>query len=720
MKLLIVESPSKAKTINKYLGKDYIVSSSKGHILDLPKKEFGIDLNNFNMKFEIMEGKEAVVKELKDLIKKCDEVLIATDPDREGEAIAFHISKMIPKGKPFKRVVFEEIRKSVILKAIENATEIDENVYNAQKTRRVLDRIMGYKISPLLWKKISPGLSAGRVQSVGLRIILEKEKQIRKFVPEEYYTLDAFVKDEVKISYLGKEIDKKDKLKDKEESEKILDEIKNKKVFVIKKESKELKEYPKPPFSTSDLQQEAFKKLGLSSKETMQIAQKLYEGKSLGKEGTHGLISYMRTDSYRINEEKMNDLNLFVKENFPDYSVDKNYSYTKEGSNQDAHEAIRPTSIKFNPEKIKNFLEEKEYKLYELIWKRFISSQMSPAIYEQSSVIFKIENYFFSLTGKLQKSKGFLEVYNYTKKTDVILPSFEEGEELEQVKEPLLKENFTKPPQRYTEASLIKMLEKKGVGRPSTYATIISNIKDKKYILEKDGRLFISKIGEILCESLLSSFKKVFELNFTANIEKKLDKISEGKEDYKELLSNFWEDLSSEINYSDKEMVSLKEEKIPTGMKCSQCPSGKMFLYSSGISKIECDRCNHSETGVIVDNKFKKKKYKGKICIKCNNGFLIERNGKYGKFLACNSSSCDYISPITTNVKCKQCNTGEYVERKSKKGNLYYTCSLPHCEEVLFNKIIKKKCLSCGNHFLIKKEGKNQCPVCLNYEDLIK
>lgn len=714
MKLLIVESPKKVKTIEKFLSKDYVVTSSKGHFFNLPKKEIGINLNNFSMKMEIIEGAEGTIKNLRELMGKASIVYLATDPDREGEAIAVHLTKLIPKGIPFKRVEFEELRKEVILKAIDSAKDIDENLYDAQKSRRILDRLMGFKISPLLWSKIAGGLSAGRVQSVGLRAVLDKEKQIRKFIPEEYFNITAFVKDDIKIQYYGSSIKDKIKLKDKALAEKILKDIKDQKVFVVKKDFKEKKENPKPPFSTSDLQQEAFKKFKMNSKKTMQIAQKLYEGKSLGEMGTHGLISYMRTDSYRINEEKMKELKDFIKENHPEYISKKEHVYVKDGASQNAHEAIRPTSIEFEPEKIKKFLSDEEFIIYELIWKRFISSQMSPAIYEQSTVYFKINNHIFFLSGKLQKSKGYLEVYNYTKNNDVILPSFEEGEENEQSSEAQMKSEFTKPPQRYTEATFIKFLEKKGIGRPSTFASIVSNIKDKKYIREDENHKYhVTKLGEILCESLLSSFKEVFEYNFTSNIEKELDLVAEGKLDYLDMLKDFWNKLEKEILQSGTDMLSFKAESIPTGKKCTNCANGHLHLNVKGISSISCDRCDYKENGVIIDNKFKKKSYKQKICPTCESGFMIERNGKYGKFLACNNNSCKFISPITIGVKCLTCNTGEYAKKKSKKGNIYYKCSLQHCDGIIFNQILKKKCPFCANHFLTKdKDGKISCPAC--------
>ena len=740
--LVIVESPSKAKTIEKYLGKEYKVIASKGHIYDLPPKELGIDLhNNFKEKLVPIKGKEDTIKQIKKLAKDAEKILLAPDPDREGEAIAFHLKKAVGKDKEVSRVTFNAITKDVVKQSVENPGELNQNMYNSQKTRRVLDRLVGYQISPILWDKIASGLSAGRVQSVALRIIVEREDEIRNFKPEQWFSIKAFLNkenQELNSTYYGESKDKKSIISNKEECDKILLDIKDNKFTLMDASTKEKIQNTTPPFTTSKLQQEASSKLGFSTKQTMQVAQRLYEGKSLKNFGTHGLITYMRTDSVRTDEKKLEELREYISNNYdkeylaPETIIHKGKS-KGDSKVQDAHEAIRPASLQFTPESIKDDLNDEEYKLYSLIWNKFITSQMAPAIIENTTYFFECNGHFFKTSGNVLKFAGFKTIYEEEKKEkqskkgdeeespDGELPKIELNEELTQQKEAEAKENWTSPPARYNEAGLVKELEDKGIGRPSTYAAIISNITGKKYVEIFQKRFRPTELGEVLCKMLIKSFPEHFDVKYTAKVEKQLDSIEDGEEKWTDVMSNFWDGLSNKINQAYSDMPSLKPIGLPTGQKCKNCELGKLnFVWKKNISFLECDRCSYSnkakkiEIGQFEETSLDKNQ---KPCNKCG-GIMDIKEGKYGQFYACtNYPDCKNTMPVTTGVKCTQCHQGEYTKKVSKNtGKAFWGCSsFPKCKGVLWDEPVSQICVHCRHNVLVKKGNKIFCPKCKKY-----
>ena len=687
-KLLIVESPAKAKTIQKYLGKDFIVKASMGHVIDLPEKEFGVDIEKgFKPKFVTISGKNKILKEIKEAAKKSEEVFLATDPDREGEAISWHIAnalKRIKKDKIY-RVRFHEITRKAIEEAVKNPDRIDENKVYAQHARRILDRIVGYTISPMLSKKFKRALSAGRVQSVALRLICDREEEIRKFVPKEYWTVEGtFEKDESEIKAKlwavdGKRLEKFD-IPNEKSAKELVERAKSSDFKVKKVERKERKRKPLPPFITSTLQQEASKKFGFPAKLTMQIAQQLYEGIDLGSERV-GLITYMRTDSTRVSDEAVKEVRKFIKENFgKDYLPQKRRSYEGRApkTSQDAHEAIRPTSVYRTPESIKSYLTPEQYKLYDLIWRRFVASQMKDAVFNTVSVDIEGSGLTFRATGSTLKEEGFLKVYpiDFEEK---LLPEVEEGEKLN-LKEVKGVQHFTEPPPRYTEGTLVKALEEEGVGRPSTYATIISNIIQRGYVEKEKQKLKPSELGEFINSILKRLFPKIVDVKFTASIEEELDKIEEGTKDWRELLKEFYfGEFKELLEKAEKELKGLKGEEI--GRNCPECGAPLLKVHGRYGTFIACSnypKCKYKESLKSEPEKT------GEKCPECGGELLIKR-GKYGRFIACsNYPKCKYTAPITYG-KCPKCKKGDVVERKSKKGKTFYGCSrYPECDFVSF------------------------------------
>lgn len=736
MNLVIVESPAKAKTIEKYLGKDYKVISSVGHIYNLPKNDLGIDLEkNFQQKLIPIKGKEDVIKKIKELSAKADKIYLASDPDREGEAIAFHLKKLIGTKKDIYRVTFNAITKETVNKAIKEPKELDQNMYNSQKARRTLDRLMGYKISPILWNKISGGLSAGRVQSVALRIIVDREEEIRKFQSDKSYKITAqLIKESVENSnleavYHGTSIKDKNTLKEDHQVKKITDEIKDKEFKLETIEKKEKITKTPPPFTTSKLQQEASNKLNISAKETMQIAQKLYEGKNLKNHGSTGLITYMRTDSVRIEPAKINELRDYIKENVgEEYLPEKEIDHDKNSSGkvQNAHEAIRPTNVNLTPDSIKDDLTLEEYKLYKLIWNRFVSSQMKNMEQEETNYWLNCEGHIFKSTGIVLVFDGWKKVYSYSSKSneeDKSLPLLSENDMMKQEKEAEVKEVFTSPPPRYTEATLVRELEKRGIGRPSTYASIITNILDRNYVKYFQKRMQPTELGEVLSSVLVKNFPQQMDVKFTAQIEKQLDLIESGEEKMKDVLTNFWEELLKKIKeaYGTK---SLKPSTVPLEEKCSKCENGELYLHwVSNTEFAYCDRCDFKSPIELPDFKTVKfvelKEGEQKLCGKCG-GLMAKRKGKWGDFWACtNWPTCDNTMPMTTGVKCPTCKKGEYVKKKTKNGNIMYGCTeFPNCKEVLWNEPVKQRCIHCSHTVLEKySNGKLRCsnPKCKKY-----
>ena len=676
--LVIVESPAKAKTIEKFLGKShYTVKASVGHVRDLPKSQLGVDIeNNFEPKYINIRGKGDVIKELKKKAKKAKKVYLATDPDREGEAISWHLSYILNIDEDEKcRIEFNEITKGAIKNAIKNPRNIDLNLVDAQQARRVLDRLLGYQISPILWQKVRKGLSAGRVQSVTTKLICEREEEIKSFIPKEYWTIELVVlnKDgeEFTLKFYGED-GKKIDLENEAQVNKILDIINNTELTVSKIESKSRRKSAPKPFTTSVLQQDAANKLNFTTKKTMMVAQELYEGIDIKGEGTVGLISYIRTDSKRISEE--------AREKAKDYIVDsigQNYykDHTKDSKGkkekkvQDAHEAIRPTSVERTPDSIKDSLSKDQYKLYNLIWRRFVASQMEDSIFDVLNVECNIENLVFKANGSKLKFDGYTKIYNFTDREDKILPSLSEGESLKiQKQDP--QQHFTSPPPRYTEASLVKTLEELGIGRPSTYAPTITTILNREYVEKEGTSLLPTELGIIVTKILDENFHKFMEVDFTADMESQLDQIEEGNAEWKHVVEEFYSPL---------------EEAIKTALE--------------NIEKVNMDE----ETD--------------EICELCGSNMVI-KYGRFGKFMACkNYPECKNTKPIVNKigVKCPKCKEGDIIMRKSKKKKVFYGCSnYPECDFVAWNKPVEEPCEECGSYMYEKYSKSGTKIVCSN------
>ena len=679
--LVIVESPAKAKTIEKFLGKNYVVKASVGHIIDLPKSKLGVDIdNNFEPQYITIRGKGPVLKEIKTLAKKSKNVYLATDPDREGEAISWHLARALGiEASDDCRIEFNEITKNAIKSAIKKPRPINQDLVDAQQARRVLDRLVGYQISPLLWKNVRKGLSAGRVQSVATKLIIDREEEIKNFKPEEYWTLSLKIKtknnENFEIKFQNDNLGNKE-IHTEAEVDRILNHIQNHEAIVTSVKKGEKKRNPNLPFTTSTLQQEAANKLGFSTKKTMSLAQQLYEGIDIGKSGTVGLISYIRTDSTRISQESSESCKNYIHENIGEsyyHSETKERKENKGKKNiQDAHEGIRPTDVYRHPDLIKGFLSKDQYTLYKLIWQRFVASQMAPAVYDTLNVEFDINKVIFKATGSILRFEGFLKVYSYANVSENInIPDLGEGEVVT-VLEQMPKQHFTQPPGRYSEATLVKTMEDLGIGRPSTYSPTISTILSRGYV-EKEGKsLTATELGYIINEILEDYFSKIIDTNFTAKLEQSLDYIEEGTQDWKKLISEFYEDF--------KVMLLNAEE--------------------------------HMEEINLVEESDEK-------CSKCDSVMLI-KHGRYGKFLACsNYPECEETKPFLykIGVSCPKCESGDVIEKRSKKGRLFYGCStFPDCRFVSWNRPTGKKCPTCGDILVYKKTKKSEKNICINKE----
>ena len=672
--LVIVESPAKSKTIKKFLGSSYKIEASMGHVRDLPKSQLGVDIeNDFEPKYITIRGKGDLLAKLRREAKSADKVYLATDPDREGEAISWHLVNALGLDeKNTSRITFNEITKNAVKKSIKEARKIDMDLVDAQQARRVIDRILGYSISNLLWKKVKKGLSAGRVQSVALRLVCDREDEINSFIPEEYWTIDADLKDGNKIVIAKFYGDSKGKIEihNEEEKNKILEKIENKDFTVeeIKRGTRVKK--PVPPFTTSTLQQEASKYLSLTAQKTMMIAQQLYEGVDIKGEGTVGLVSYIRTDSVRISDEAYNDAKDYIGENFgPDYINTERNEYKSKGKSQDAHEAIRPTMTSRTPDSIKESLSKDQYKLYKLIWERFVASQMPAALFETHSIKFNVGDYIFKTTGSLLKFDGFLKVYNKEDdEQDAIIPEFTKGQVLKLNKiNPL--QHFTQPPARYTDASLIKTLEEIGVGRPSTYAPTLSTIQARNYVVKESKMLCPTELGEVVNDIMKMYFADVVNIDFTANMEGDLDKVEEGHLEWKEIVRGFYPAFNETLNDAREklEKVEIKDE----------------------VSDVICDKCGRN---------------------------MVIKYGRYGKFLACPGfPDCQNAKPFfeDASVNCPICG-GKVQIKKTKKGRKYYGCEHnPECSFMSWNKPTGEKCPKC-NEPLVEKGKKNTKVVCSN------
>jgi len=715
--LVIVESPAKAKTLEKFLGKDYKVKASAGHIRDLPQKSLGVDVEkDFAPVYEVLKGKEKVIKELKSAASSAKMVLLAPDPDREGEAIAWHLAFLINKADKIKRIEFNEITGDAVRQAVKNPREIDLNRVNAQQARRILDRIVGYKISPLLWKKVRKGLSAGRVQSVAVRLICERESLVQRFVPEEYWKITAMLlKKGAKNSFSSLIHSKEGQqiaISSAEQSESILKALEGSVYKVKEVRKREQKRNPFPPFITSSLQQDAARKLGYPAKKTMSIAQRLYEGIEIEGEGHVGLITYMRTDSTRVADVAIQEVRKYIGENFsPSYMPKAPNVYKTKKSAQDAHEAIRPTSVYRSPEKIKASLTPEQMKLYELIWKRFVASQMNPAVSDMTSVDIDANGYLFRSSGSVIKFDGFLSLYEESKdekeEKQSNLPALEEGEVL-QLESLSPSQHFTEPPARYTEASLIKELEEKGIGRPSTYAPIISTVVDRGYVIKDLKALKPTELGIITNGLLVKHFPIILDIAFTARMEEELDEIEEGKMNWTDTLKEFYGPFKESLDKAGVEMKKVKMEE-KTDEVCEKCGSPMVVRQSRYGAFLACSGFPKCKNTKDLPRKGEQQIEVKEACEKCGSPMEVKRS-RFGMFLACsNYPKCKHTKSILkkTGVKCpeKDCG-GDIIEKKSKKGRIFFACSnWPKCKFATWQKPLLETCPTCGS-FLTEKRTK--------------
>lgn len=733
--LLIVESPAKARTIKKYLGKEFNVLASVGHVKDLPKSSLGVDVdNNFTPHYDIIKGKGNIIKNIKKEARAAEKVFLAPDPDREGEAIAWHIASEIKEKEKIARVLFNEITKRGIEEAIKHPLPLNSEKFEAQQARRILDRLVGYQISPLLWDKVRRGLSAGRVQSVAVRVICEREMEIKAFVPQEYWSVTALLEGSQPPPVEAKliKIDgKKAELKSQDETDELLSSIEGASFVIEKIEKKERKKNPLPPFITSSLQQDAARKLGFSAKKTMMLAQRLYEGLDFGAEGPVGLITYMRTDSTRIADEALTEVRNFIAEKYGSSYLPKTpRKYKSSKSAQEAHEAIRPTSMKHTPELAKKHLERDQYRLYELIWNRFVASQTNPAVMDQTSVDITAGRALFRVTGSVIKFPGFMAIYTESKdqedgsEKDKILPSFSEGEALKLL-EIIPRQHFTEPPPRFSEATLVKELEDKGIGRPSTYAAIISNIQDREYVRLDNKRFYPTELGMLVTALLIENFPDIINVEFTARMEGQLDEIEEGKADWLKALKLFYENFRQALEAAKVKMRDVKREEIPTDIVCEKCGTnmvikwGKMGEFLACPNYPECRNTHNftrNEAGSIqvVEEELELTDEKCPVCGKQ----MVIRKGRYGRFLACSTyPDCKGTKPLTLGIKCPDCGKGEVSEKRSRKGKIFYGCTeYPKCTFATWDRPIPEKCPLCGAAFLVEKESKKEGTVikCLN------
>lgn len=687
--LVIVESPAKAKTIGKYLGSKYIVKASMGHIRDLPKSQIGVEEdNNFNPKYITIRGKGSILKELKDASKKVKKVYLAADPDREGEAIAWHLAHALDLDNTQEcRVVFNEITKQAVKDAFKTPRKINMDLVNAQQARRILDRLVGYKISPLLWKKVKKGLSAGRVQSVAVKIIMDRENEISAFTPTEYWSITAKlgIRDSVFEAKFHKLNGEKKELGNESDVQEVLAAIEGHAFNVSQVKEKERQRHPSAPFTTSSLQQEAARKLGFRAAKTMSVAQQLYEGVELGKEGTVGLITYMRTDSTRLSATAQDEAKELILSKYGEKFVPeapRQYSKKAAGA-QDAHEAIRPTSAHREPDTVKEFMSRDQFRLYKLIWERFVSSQMSSALLDTLSVDITAGTAIFRAVGSKVSFPGFMKVYvegndDGTTDEEKFLPPLTAGDDLvKQEIEP--KQHFTQPPPRYTEARLVKTMEELGIGRPSTYAPTLETIQKRGYVAIEEKKFMPTELGELIIEQMETFFPEILDVEFTAHMEGDLDHVEEGSEDWVKVLAEFYKSFKKRLEFAEEEMKEIEIEDEVSDELCEKC--GKPLVY---------------------------------------------KLGRFGKFLACSGfPDCRNTKPIVKDigVSCPKCHEGKVVERRSKKGRVFYGCDqYPGCDFVSWDKPSTKPCPSCGSWMIEKrnKQGtKLQCTSCDHSEEVV-
>jgi len=744
--LIIVESPAKAKTIKRYLGSDYQVTPSVGHVVDLPKSKLGVDVDDdFKPEYHVIAGKAKVIDGIKAAAKNKKNVYLATDPDREGEAIAWHIAEKIGKiSGGVHRVLLHEITEKAIKQAIANPGRLDQHLFEAQQARRVLDRLVGYKVSPLLWEKVKRGISAGRVQSVALRIIVEREIEREAFRAEEYWTLDAHLEAQNPPSFKARLYSHKDQRIDNKayklpeaEARAIIAECEHQPFSVSKIERKEVRRSPAPPFITSRLQQEAARRLYYAPSRTMKIAQRLYEGMELGDQGAVGLITYMRTDSPRVSDDALAAVREHIEARYgKDYLPGRPNMYRSGKSAQEAHEAIRPTSLERDPESMAHYLQKDELALYTLIYNRFVSSQMNPAVYDRTTVDIASGGAIFRATGQVMKFDGFMRVYlegqDEPDEDDAgNLPAMNEGEVLKLLSL-IPEQHFTQPPPRFTQATLIKELEEKGIGRPSTYAAIMASILNREYVEEDESkRMRPTSLGRIVAELLVNAFPDILEVGFTAQMEQNLDGVEEGQEDWVKTLKRFYGPFEKRLSVAKKNMPEVKRLGLKTDIKC-ELDGGMMvikwgrngeFLGCSNYPKCtNTKEFGRDDQGHIVAKEATTPAVSDEVCEKCGKP-MVRRRSRFGEFLGCSGyPECDGIKrakaaePIHTGVNCPECKEGELLERRSRRGKVFFGCGrYPKCKFASWDKVVAQPCPSCGSAYLVEKVTKRdgarwQCP----------
>jgi len=724
--LLIVESPSKAKTIGKYLGKDFTVQATVGHIRDLPKKELGVDLdNNFEPKYITIRGKGEIIKKLKAAAKKSDEILIATDPDREGEAIAFHISEIIGGKAIIRRVLFNEITKTGISKGLESPRDLDFDKINSQQARRIMDRLVGYKVSPFLWKTLTYGLSAGRVQSVALRLICEREDEITKFVPVEYWTISASLKDKMDETFSANlfKIEGSDpEINNEKSSADLLKDLKSSDFIVSKINKKDMKRNPAPPFTTSTLQQAAARRQRLSPRNAMRIAQQLYEGIQIDGGELVGLITYMRTDSTRIADEALDAVRGFITTTAgSEYVPDEPRYFKKKKGTQDAHEAIRPTNILLTPDSIKASLSDDQFRLYDLIWRRFVASQTNQALFKQTSIDINAgADYLFRTVGSIRTFDGYQRFYPDAKsEKDTFIPSKIEVDEVLDLLEITPEQHFTKPPAQFSESRLIQELDDKGIGRPSTYSQIITTLYNREYVNKEEGRMVPSELGMTVNKILVLSFPNIFSVEFTAQMEDELDQIESGNQHWKDALSDFYipfEKTLNEVTEKSKEIKeSLQEESDEICEECGKPMIVKWGRFGKFLSCTGWPECKNAKP--LKSDKEAHQHLTDEKCEKCG-GDMVVKKGRNGEFLACsNYPECKNTKSIPIGVQCPN-DGGDLVARRTKRGRTFYGCSnYPDCDFAIWQRPKAVTCPECEYSFMVVKDSKDgasvlQCTNC--------
>ncbi|MBM2839831.1 MAG: topA [Bacteroidetes bacterium] len=733
--LIIVESPAKAKTINKYLGREYIVEASVGHIKNLPKSKIGIDVNNgFAPEYETIKGKDEVIHRLRDHAAKARAVYIATDPDREGEAIGWHIAKAIEdKNTNVYRVLFHEITERGITEAMKNPGKINDDLVNSQQARRAMDRLVGYKISPFIWKTVFYGLSAGRVQSVALRVICEREVAINSFLKVEYWSIVGQFQAQGSDPFFAKlfKVAGEDPvISNTTTAEGYVNDIQKQSFTIADVQRKPVKRNPGAPFITSTLQQESARRLRFHAKRTMMLAQKLYEGVELGEEGRVGLITYMRTDSTRLSDDAVKDVRDYIYMNYGKEYVSFEVRQFKKGkSSQDAHEAIRPTSTKYTPKYVKKYLDEEMFMLYELIWNRFVATQMSPAVFDQVTVDVKGGDYVFRATDTIPKFRGFLQVYDDVAEEteqptdeDPVskLPPNLAKDQRTSLTDIIPNQHFTKPPGRFTESSLVKELETQGIGRPSTYAMIVDTIQARKYVEQRERKLYATDLGIVVNRILVQNFPNLINVSFTARMEEELDTIASGKQTYEQVMEDFYTPFIKDVEGVDKNSSAIKKSlQTPTDEVCDLCGKPMIIKWGRNGQFMACSGYPTCRNTKPLPGELEQAKHmSGMKCELCA-GDMIVKGGKFGSFLGCsNYPTCKNTKPISIGVQCPKCKDGYVIERKTKRKRIFYGCSrYPDCDFASWDRPVARKCDTCGNEYMVEKRSATRgeflmCPSC--------